>query len=72
MTMTDEPTAAFLKDQAATAGEKVKEHEAMLASWTKNTPGVSLEVMRRHCKDAIASFKKLQKDYEALAQEPGR
>ncbi len=60
--------AAYFKGQAAAAAGKVKEHEAMLASWQKTTAGGSLEVMRQHCKSAIAAQKKLQKDYEALAE----
>jgi hypothetical protein len=63
-----EAIATFFKAQAATAGEKVKEHEAMLGSW-KTTSGRSLNVMKQHCEDAIASFKKLQKDYAAMAAE---
>ena len=64
-----EAIATFFKGQAAAAGEKAKEHEAMLGSWKKSTSGRSLNVMRQHCEDAIASYKKLQKDYEALADE---
>ncbi len=64
-----EAIAAFFKAQATAAGDKVKEHEAMLASWEKGTSGRSLNVMRQHCQDAIASYKKLQKDYTAMAAE---
>lgn len=64
-----EAIATFFKGQAAAAGEKVKEHQGMLASWKKATSGRSLNVMRQHCEDAITSYKKLQKDYEALADE---
>jgi hypothetical protein len=64
-----EAIAAFFKAQATAAGDKVKEHEAMLASWEKGTSGRSLSVMRQHCQDAIASYKKLQKDYTAMAAE---
>jgi len=64
-----EALATFFKGQAATAGEKLKEHEAMLGTWKKTTSGRSLNVMRQHCEDAIASYKKLQKDYEAMATE---
>lgn len=63
-----EAIATFFKGQAATAGEKVKEHEAMLGSW-KNASGRSMNVMRQHCEDAITSYKKLQKDYTAMAAE---
>lgn len=61
--------AAFFKAQATAAGDKVKEHEAMLATWEKGTSGRSIIVMRQHCQDAIASYKKLQKDYAAMAAE---
>jgi len=64
-----EALASFFKGQAASAGEKVKEHETMLASWQKTTSGRSIVVMRQHCQDAITSYKKLQKDYEAMANE---
>jgi hypothetical protein len=63
-----EAIAAFFKAQAAAAGEQVKEHEAMLASWKKSISGHSLVTMTQHCEGLIASYKKLQKDYEALAE----
>jgi hypothetical protein len=61
--------AKFFRSEATAAGEKVKLHEAMLGSWTKSVAGKSLEQMRRHCQDIIAASKKVQKDYEALANE---
>lgn len=63
-----EAIATFFKGEATKAGEKLKEHEAMLGSW-KTTSGRSLNVMKQHCEDAIASYKKLQKDYTAMAAE---
>ena len=64
-----EAIAAYFKAQAAAAGEKVKEHEAMLASWTKTTAGKGLTVMKQHCEGVIASFKKIEKDDDAMAKE---
>ena len=64
-----EAIAAFFKAQAAKAGEEVKTHEAMLASWKKSIMGHSLVTMTQHCEGLIASYKKLQKDYEAMAAE---
>jgi hypothetical protein len=63
-----EAIAAFFKAQAAAAGEQVKIHEAMLASWKKSISGHSLVTMTQHCEGLIASYKKLQKDNEALAE----
>lgn len=40
--------AAYFRAQAAAAGEKVKLHEAMLASWEKTVSGKGLEHMRTH------------------------
>ena len=48
--------------------EKVKLHEAMLTSWEKTVSGRSLENMRKHCNDVIASARKAQKAYEAMAE----
>jgi hypothetical protein len=61
--------AAFFRKEAAATGEKIKTHEAMIASWSKSIGGKSLEYMRRHCQDIITSLKKEQKDYEGLAAE---
>ena len=61
--------ATFFKGQAATAGEKVKEHQAMLGTWKETTSGRGLIAMRQHCEANIASYKKLQKDYQAMAAE---
>lgn len=60
--------AAYFKEQAAAQAEKVKLHEAMLKSWEKTVAGRSLENMRKHCNDLIASFRKAQKAYEAMAE----
>jgi len=64
-----EALATFFKGEAAAAGDKVKEHESMLASWQKTTSGRSIVVMRQHCQNAITSYKRLQKDYQAMAEE---
>ncbi len=61
--------AAYFRAQAAAEADKVKLHEAMLKSWEKTVSGRSLEVMRRHCNDLIASFRKMQKSYEMMAQQ---
>ncbi len=69
-----EAIAAFLKVQAVAAGEKVKEHGAMLASYQSATGAMyrnALETSSKesHCRPTAAtpSHKKLQEDYEALA-----
>lgn len=63
-----EAIAEYYKAQAAVAAAKVKEHEAMLASY-KNVAGTSLEIMRNHCKGLIQSYGQEQREYEALAKE---
>ena len=63
-----EAIATYFRAQAAAQGEKVKLHEAMLKSWEKTVRGKSLEHMRRHCNDLIASTRKMQKAYEAMAE----
>ena len=64
-----EAIATFFKAQAAKAGEQAKEHEAMVGTWKATTAGRGLYAMRQHCEANIASYKKLQKDYEAMAAE---
>lgn len=60
---------AYFKGQAALAAQKVKYHEAWLADLKKpgtlaGKGGVSAA---SHCDSLIASYKKQQKDYEAMA-----
>ena len=61
--------AAFFRSEAAAAGDHLKMHEAMLASWEKSVAGRSLQVMREHCHAIMRSLTQMQKDYEAMAQE---
>lgn len=61
--------AAYFHAHAAAAGENVKLHQAMLQSWEKSVSGKSLEHMRQHCRDLIESYRKLQKENEALARQ---
>ena len=63
-----EAIAAYFRAQAAAQGEKVKLHEAMLKSWEKTVSGKSLEHMRKHCENLIASFRKMEKEYAAMAE----
>ena len=63
-----EAIAAYFRTQAAAQGEKVKLHEAMLKAWETTVSGNSLVHMRQHCNDLIASFRKAQKAYEAMAE----
>jgi hypothetical protein len=60
---------AYLKGQAAIAAQKVKEHEAWLADLKKpgNVAGKGGASFASHCESLIASYKKQQEDYEAMA-----
>jgi hypothetical protein len=60
--------ATFFQAQAAAAGEKVKEHEAMAAT-SKQLGGKPAQSWAQHCSSLIRSYKTAQKDYEALALE---
>ncbi len=64
-----EALAAYFRAESAAFGEKVKVHEAMLDTWQKTTAGRPLENMREHCRSAMRSLGKLQRDYEAYAKE---
>jgi hypothetical protein len=64
-----EAIATFFKGQAAEAGKQAREHEVMLGKWKTTTSGRGLIAMRQHCEANIASYKKLEKDYEAMAAE---
>jgi hypothetical protein len=63
-----EELAAYFRSQAAARAEDVKRHEAMLKSYDWGW-GVTKEVMRNHCQSLIASDRKAQQAFEALAQE---
>jgi hypothetical protein len=54
--------ADYYRQQAASAAEKVKGHEAMLESY-----GRPYDNMKQHCRRLISSYKEEQKEYEALA-----
>ena len=58
--------ADYFREQASAAAEKVKEHEAMLASYEKGG-GKPFANMKPHCQSLISSYKAEQKEYEALA-----
>ena len=64
-----EAIEAFFRSEAAAAGDHLKMHEAMLASWEKSVSGRSLQVMREHCHAVMRELTKMHKDYEAMAQE---
>lgn len=63
-----EELASHFRSQAAAMAEDVKRHEAMLKSYDW-VWGVTKEVMRNHCQSLIASDRKAQQAFEALAQE---
>jgi len=64
-----EALVAYFKGQAAIAAQKVKEHEAWLADLRKpgSLGGKGAVSFADHCESLIASYRKQQKDYEAMA-----
>ncbi len=68
-TATDhEAIAAYYRAQAAEKTEQVRQHEAMLKSYSK-VAGVSKEIMRNHCETLINSYRRAQEASEGLATE---
>ncbi len=63
-----EALAAYFSSQAAAMAADAKRHEAMLNSYDWSW-GVTKETMRSHCESLIASDRKAQQAFEALAQE---
>ncbi|HSD10338.1 MAG TPA: hypothetical protein VLF14_05105 [Candidatus Binatia bacterium] len=59
--------AAYFRAEAAEQGERVKMHEAMLASY-KKSGGKPYLNMVDHCKALLAESRGLQKDYEKMAE----
>lgn len=64
-----EALAAYFRAEAAAAGEKVKLHQAMLASATKKVAGKSWVSWELHCNGLIKMYKDAQKEAEGLAAE---
>ncbi len=64
-----EAMVVYFKGQAAIAAQKVKEHEAWLADLRKpgSHGGKGALSFADHCESLIASYRKQQKDYEAMA-----
>ena len=63
--------ADYFKAQAANAAQKVKEHETWLSDLKKSGSGGGKAYANSlaHCQTLIASYRKLQKSYEAMAEE---
>jgi hypothetical protein len=62
-----EAIAAYYRSEAAAAAEKVKSHEAMMASYKtfgKGGPGLA-----DHCKTLIAQYRAAEQDYTKMAAE---
>lgn len=64
-----EALAAYFRAQAAAAGEKVKLHQAMLASVTAKWAGKNSASWERHCRSLIRMYTDAQKEAEGLAAE---
>ena len=58
--------AAYFRAEAAAQGERVKMHEAMLASYKKGGGKPYLNMVD-HCKALLAESRGLQKDYAKMA-----
>lgn len=59
--------AGYYRTEAAAEGERVKLHEAMLASY-KQGGGKPYQNMIDHCNTLLGQSRKLQKDYATMAE----
>ena len=63
-----EALATYFRGEAAANAAKVKQHEAMIASY-KKTGGRPYQLWKQHCDTLIHSYRQAQQENEKLAAE---